>query len=297
VSELTHLGSGKVRELYDAGEGQLLLVASDRISAFDVVLPTPIPHKGRVLTGISAFWFAQTEQIVPNHLRSLRIEDIPGDTPDPELRGRSMLVQRLDMLPVEVVVRGYLAGSGFLDYQATGSISGVELPPGLRLAEQLPEPIVTPAFKATSGHDTNITVEQARDLCGSAFDQAASAALAVYEHAAEHARSRGIVLADTKFEFGLDATGRLVLADEVLTPDSSRFWPAASVVAGASPPSFDKQYVRDWLLAQPWDRTYPGPELPTEVAEGTSARYREAYEQLTGRPFAAYLEEQGVECA
>ena len=297
MPELTHLGSGKVRELYDAGEGRLLLVASDRISAFDVVLPTAIPDKGRVLTGISAFWFAETEHIVPNHLLSLDVDEIPGDSAGDDLRGRSMLVQRLDMLPVEVVVRGYLAGSGFADYEATGAISGVQLPAGLRLAERLPEPIVTPAFKATSGHDTNITAEQARVLCGDAFDLAAAAGLAVYEHAAEHARARGIVLADTKFEFGLDARGRLVLGDEVVTPDSSRFWPAASVVRGSSPPSYDKQYVRDWLLGQAWDRTPPGPELPRAVVDGTAARYREAYEQLAGRPFSAYLDEQGVECA
>jgi phosphoribosylaminoimidazole-succinocarboxamide synthase len=298
VSELTHLGSGKVRELYDAGDGQLLLVASDRISAFDVVLSTPIPHKGRVLTGLSAFWFAQIASIVPNHLLSLRLEDVPGDDHDPELRGRIMLVRRLEMLPVEFVVRGYLAGSGLVDYEATGAVSGVALPTGLRLADQLPEPVVTPAFKATSGHDSNITAEEARALCGGdAYDRAAAAALAVYRHAAEHARARGIVLADTKFEFGLDAQGVVVLGDEVLTPDSSRFWPADSVVPGSSPPSFDKQYVRDWLLAQPWDKTYPAPELPPEVAAGTSERYRAAYDQLTGRPFSAYLEEQGVECA
>jgi phosphoribosylaminoimidazole-succinocarboxamide synthase len=298
VSELIHLGSGKVRELYDAGDDQLLLVASDRISAFDVVLPTPIPHKGRVLTGLSAFWFAQTSSIVPNHLRSLRLEDVPGTDHDPDLGGRIMLVRRLEMLPVEFVVRGYLAGTGFLDYQATGAVSGVALPAGLRLAERLPEPVVTPAFKATSGHDSNITAEEGRALCGGEpYDRAAAAALAVYRHAAEHARARGIVLADTKFEFGVDARGEVVLADEVLTPDSSRFWPVESIVPGSSPPSFDKQFVRDWLLQQPWDKTYPGPELPREVAEGTSERYRAAYDQLTGRPFSAYLEEQGVECA
>jgi phosphoribosylaminoimidazole-succinocarboxamide synthase len=295
VPELVHLGSGKVRELYDAGEGQLLLVASDRISAFDVVLPTPIPQKGRVLTGLSAFWFAQTAAIVPNHLHSLRLEDVPGDDHDPELRGRIMLVRRLEMLPVEFVVRGYLAGSGFVDYRATGAVSGVALPPGLQLADELPEPIVTPAFKATSGHDANITAEEARALCGGdPYDRAAAAALAVYRHAAEHARARGIVLADTKLEFGLDASGEVVLGDEVLTPDSSRFWPAESIVRGQSPPSYDKQYVRDWLLAQPWDRTYPGPELPRDVADGTSARYREAYDRLADRPFSAYLEEQGI---
>jgi phosphoribosylaminoimidazole-succinocarboxamide synthase len=295
VSDLIHLGSGKVRELYDAGEGQLLLVASDRISAFDVVLPTPIPQKGRVLTGLSAFWFAQTAAIVPNHLLSLRLEDVPGDDHDQELRGRIMLVRRLEMLPVEFVVRGYLAGSGFVDYQATGAVSGVALPPGLQLADELPEPIVTPAFKATSGHDANITAEEARSLCGGdPYDRAAAAALDVYRHAAEHARARGIVLADTKLEFGVDASGEVVLGDEVLTPDSSRFWPGESIVRGQSPPSYDKQYVRDWLLAQPWDRAYPGPELPPDVAEGTSARYREAYDRLADRPFSAYLEEQGI---
>jgi phosphoribosylaminoimidazole-succinocarboxamide synthase len=298
VPELAHLGSGKVRELYDAGDDQLLLVASDRISAFDVVLPTPIPQKGRVLTGLSAFWFARTEAIVPNHLVSVRLEDVPGTDLDPELRGRIMLVRRLRMLPVEFVVRGYLAGSGLRDYRSTGTISGVPLPPGLRIAEQLPAPIVTPARKATSGHDENITAEEARELCGGdAYDRAAAAAVRVYQHAVAHARSCGIIVADTKFEFGLDPAGEVVLGDEVLTPDSSRFWPAEEVDAGATPPSFDKQYVRDWLEAQPWDKTDPGPDLPTEVAEGVSARYREAYGLLAGRPFARYLEEQGVECA
>ena len=298
MPELVHVGSGKVRELYDAGDGLLALVASDRISAFDVVLPTPIPDKGRVLTGLSAFWFSQTAAIVPNHLVSLRLDDIPGESHDPELRGRVMLVRRLAMLPVEFVVRGYLAGSGWRDYSSSGAISGVPLPRGLRLADELPEPVVTPAMKATSGHDENITADEARDLCGGEpYDRAAAAALAIYRHAVEHARPRGIVVADTKFEFGLDAAGELVLGDEVLTPDSSRFWPSDSVVPGSSPPSFDKQYVRDWLEAQPWDKTYPGPELPRDVAAGVAARYREAYALLAGRPFSAYLEEQGVECA
>jgi phosphoribosylaminoimidazole-succinocarboxamide synthase len=297
VSELQHVGSGKVRELYDAGDDRLLLVASDRISAFDVVLDTAIPQKGRVLTGLSAFWFARTEAIVPNHLVSLRLEDVPGET-DPGLRGRIMLVRRLQMLPVEFVVRGYLAGSGFKDYLATGAISGVVLPAGLQLAEQLPAPVVTPAMKATSGHDENITADEARDLCGGdAYDRAAGAALAVYAHGAAHAASRGIVLADTKFEFGLDARGDVVLGDEVMTPDSSRFWPADAVRPGDNPPSFDKQYVRDWLEAQPWDKTPPAPPLPDEVAHGVASRYREAYELVTGRPFSTYLEEQGVECA
>jgi phosphoribosylaminoimidazole-succinocarboxamide synthase len=297
-SGLAHVGSGKVRELYDPGQGLLVLAASDRISAFDVVLPTPIAHKGRVLTALSDFWFARTASIVPNHLVSLRVDDIPGGPHDPDLRGRVMLVRRLAMFPVEFVVRGYLAGSGWRDYQATGAISGVSLPAGLRLADPLPEPVVTPAIKATSGHDENITAAQARDLCGDDyFDRAAAAALAVYAHGVEHARSRGIVLADTKFEFGLDEQGQVVLGDEVMTPDSSRFWPAGSVVPGASPPSFDKQYVRDWLEAQPWDKTDPGPELPADVANGVAERYQEAYRLLTDRPFSAYLEEQGVECA
>jgi phosphoribosylaminoimidazole-succinocarboxamide synthase len=298
MPELAHIGSGKVREIYDAGDDRLLLVASDRLSAFDVVLPTPIPQKGRVLTGLSAFWFSRIAQIVPNHLVSLRLEDVPGGPHDADLRGRIMLVQRLRMLPVEFVVRGYLAGSGLRDYRSTGTISGVVLPRGLQLAERLPEPVVTPAMKATSGHDENITADEARELCGGdAYDRAAAAALAVYAHAVEHASAHGIIVADTKFEFGLDADGEIVLADEVLTPDSSRFWPAESVSPGETPPSFDKQYVRDWLEAQPWDKTAPGPELPAEVAEGASARYREAYTLLTGRPFSTYLEEQGVECA
>jgi phosphoribosylaminoimidazole-succinocarboxamide synthase len=299
VPELAHVASGKVRELYDAGDDRLLLVASDRISAFDVVLPTPIPQKGRVLTGLSAFWFARTAALVPNHLVSLRLEDVPGTGHDPAMRGRIMLVRRLRMLPVEFVVRGYLAGSAVRDYGATGAISGVPLPPGLRIADQLPAAIVTPARKATSGHDENISADEARELCGGgdAYDRAAAAALLVYDHAARHARSCGIIVADTKFEFGLDAAGGIVLGDEVLTPDSSRFWPADQVVPGSTPPSFDKQYVRDWLEAQPWDKTDPGPELPREVAEGVSARYQEAYGLLTGRPFSTYLEEQGVECA
>jgi phosphoribosylaminoimidazole-succinocarboxamide synthase len=299
VPDLVHVASGKVRELYDPGNGMLVLVASDRISAFDVVLPTPIPDKGRVLTALSAFWFARTASIVPNHLVSLRVEDIPGEPHDPDLRGRVMLVRRLSMFPVEFVVRGYLAGSGWRDYQATGSVSGVALPAGLRLADRLPTPIVTPAIKATSGHDENIGADEARELCGGGdgYDRAAAAALAVYAHGVEHARTRGIVLADTKFEFGLDTQGELVLGDEVMTPDSSRFWPAESVVIGTSPPSFDKQYVRDWLEAQPWGKTYPGPELPADVANGVADRYREAYRLLADRPFSAYLEEQGVECA
>jgi phosphoribosylaminoimidazole-succinocarboxamide synthase len=293
---LPHLGSGKVRELYDAGDDLLLLVASDRISAFDVVLPTPIPDKGRVLTGLSLFWFARTEAIVPNHLVSGRLLDLPDGAHDPELAGRAMLVRRLEMLPLECVVRGYLAGSAWVDYRATGMVCGHALPPGLREADRLPEPLFTPATKAELGeHDENITVEHARDLVGGErFDEAQRTALALYRHAAQHAASRGILLADTKFELGVDPGGRLVLGDEALTPDSSRYWPADGYAPGSSPPSFDKQFVRDWLSAQDWDRTPPGPELPPDVAAGTAARYREAYERLTGSSFAAYLDEQGV---
>jgi phosphoribosylaminoimidazole-succinocarboxamide synthase len=287
VPELAHVASGKVRELYDAGDDRLLLVASDRISAFDVVLPTPIPQKGRVLTGLSAFWFARTAALVPNHLVSLRLEDVPGTGHDPAMRGRIMLVRRLRMLPVEFVVRGYLAGSAVRDYGATGEISGVPLPPGLRIADQLPAAIVTPARKATSGHDENISADEARELCGGgdAYDRAAAAALLVYDHAARHARSCGIIVADTKFEFGLDAAGGIVLGDEVLTPDSSRFWPADQVVPGSTPPSFDKQYVRDWATAQGWDKLPPAPELPPDVVEQTRAKYVEAYERITGESF------------
>jgi phosphoribosylaminoimidazole-succinocarboxamide synthase len=283
MPEAVHVGSGKVRELYDLGDERLLLVATDRISTFDVVLPTEVPDKGRVLTGLSAFWFARTRQIVPNHLLALR--------PD----GRSLECRRLDMLPVEVVVRGYLAGSGWSDYVATGEIGGTRLPSGLRESERLSEPVVTPATKATEGHDVNITESDAEALCGRPRYRAArEAALALYGFAARHADERGILLADTKFEFGMDGNGVLTLADESLTPDSSRFWPAAGYAAGKAQPSFDKQYVRDWCLATGWDRTEPGPELPPEVVKGTRERYVEAFELLTGIPFSRYLEGPAV---
>jgi phosphoribosylaminoimidazole-succinocarboxamide synthase len=291
---LDHLASGKVRELYDAGDDRLLLVASDRISAFDVILPTPIPGKGRVLTGLSLFWFQRTASIVPNHLLSVRFEDFPPDARDPELAGRAMLVRRLEMLPVECVVRGYLAGSGWKDYAATGSICGVPLPPGLREADRLPRPIFTPATKALSGHDENITADEARAVVGAdRYAEVERICLALYEHAAAHARERGIIIADTKFELGVDEDGRLVLGDEAVTPDSSRFWPADRYQPGSSPPSFDKQYVRDWLETLDWDKTAPGPDLPDEVAAGTASRYREAYERITGTPFQTYLDDHG----
>jgi phosphoribosylaminoimidazole-succinocarboxamide synthase len=284
VSEtLTHLGSGKVREIYALDEERLLLVASDRISTFDVVLPTPIPDKGRVLTGLSAFWFARTQGIVPNHLLALRDD------------GRSLECRRLAMLPVEVVVRGYLAGSGWKDYLATGAICGHRLPSGLQESDRLPQPIVTPAAKASSGHDLNIDEEKAARLCGEQeYDAARQAAIALYRFAEAHAARSGIVLADTKFEFGADADGVIVLADEALTPDSSRFWPADDYAPGRSRPSFDKQYVRDWCESTGWDKTAPGPELPPDIVDGTRRRYVEAFERITGLPFDEYLADPRV---
>jgi phosphoribosylaminoimidazole-succinocarboxamide synthase len=272
-----HLGSGKVRDLYALDDDVLLLVASDRISTFDVVLPTPIPDKGRILTGLSAFWFARTRDLVPNHLLAVRAD------------GRSLECRRLRMLPVEVVVRGYLAGSGWRDYARHSSVCGHPLPPGLREGDRLPEPIVTPATKAAAGHDENITEEVADQLCGGRFGEARDAALALYRFGAEHAGQRGILLADTKFELGLDPDGTLVLGDEALTPDSSRFWPADRYAPGGPQPSFDKQFVRDWCEEAGWDKSPPGPELPEHVVAGTRARYVEAFERLTGIEFARYL--------
>ena len=278
-----HVGSGKVRELYALDDERLLLVASDRISTFDVVLPTEIPDKGRVLTGLAAFWFARTRQLVPNHLLALRDD------------GRSTECRRLEMLPIECVVRGYLAGSGWKDYLATGATSGHSLPAGMRESDQLPEPIFTPATKAQSGHDENIDAEQAAELVGQdRFREVERIALALYEHAAEYARERGIIIADTKFEFGLDDEGRLVLGDEALTPDSSRFWPADEYAPGGAQPSFDKQFVRDYCETLGWDKTAPGPELPDDVVAGTRARYVEAFERMTGIAFDDYVADPDV---
>jgi phosphoribosylaminoimidazole-succinocarboxamide synthase len=279
----THIASGKVREIFELDEDRLLLVASDRISTFDVVLPTEIPDKGRVLTGLSAFWFARTRDIVPNHVLSL------GDD------GRSTEARRLRMLPVECVVRGYLAGSGWKDYVATGATSGHALPPGLRESERLPEPIFTPATKATEGHDENIARERAAELVGEdLLADVERISISLYRFAAEHAAARGIILADTKFEFGLDGDAELVLGDEALTPDSSRFWPADDYEAGRSQPSFDKQYVRDYCESLGWDKAPPGPELPADVVAGTRARYVEAFERLTEIPFGRYLADPSV---
>jgi phosphoribosylaminoimidazole-succinocarboxamide synthase len=290
-----HVASGKVREIYRYGD-TLLMVASDRISAFDVVMPTPIPHKGRVLTALSRFWFDQTAMLVPNHMISVLPEAFSEQAnEDPDLIGRSMLVRRLTMLPIECVVRGYLAGSGWKDYKATGAVCGHSLPSGLRESERLPSPIFTPATKNTEGHDINIDKATARLLVGDErLDRLEELSLAVYDAAAATAAEKGLILADTKMEFGIDQLGDLVLGDELLTPDSSRFWPADGYEPGGPQPSFDKQYVRDHLETLDWDKTPPGPELPPEVVEGTQRRYFEAYERLVGEPFEAYLQRMGV---
>lgn len=283
MPEAVHLASGKVRELYELDADRLLLVASDRISTFDVVHPTEIPDKGRVLTGLAAFWFAKTRTLCPNHLLAVRAD------------GRSTECRRLAMLPIECVVRGYITGSGWKDYRAHGEVCGHRLPVGLRESDRLPDPMFTPATKAQTGHDQNITGAQAAALVGAErFADVERVSLALYRFASDHARERGIIIADTKFEFGLDRDGRLVLGDEALTPDSSRFWPADRYVPGGPQPSFDKQFVRDFCERSGWDKTPPGPELPPEVVSGTRARYVEAFERLTGIAFDDYLRDPTV---
>jgi phosphoribosylaminoimidazole-succinocarboxamide synthase len=290
-----HVGSGKVREIYRFGD-ELLLVASDRISAFDVIMPTPIPDKGRVLTGLSLFWFQRTGDLVRNHLLTARPSEMPDVArQEPDIEGRTMLVRRLTMFPIECVVRGYLAGSAWKEYQAGGTVCGHALPPGLQESDRLPEPIFTPATKAESGHDINIDLATAGLLIGrDRVAELEQLSITVYQQAADYAAERGIIIADTKFEFGLDEAGRVVLGDEVLTPDSSRFWPVEGYEPGRTQPAFDKQYLRDWLETLDWDKSPPGPELPDEIAAGTRSRYVEAYELLTGEPFAAYLQRMGV---
>jgi len=284
LADLPLVASGKVREMYDLGD-RLLMVASDRISTYDAVHPTPIPDKGKVLTGLSVFWFERLGDIVPNHMVSFT-DGVPEET-----RGRALSVRRLQMLPVECVVRGYITGSGWKDYQATGSVSGIALPPGLRESEQLPEPIFTPSTKAEIGHDEAIDFEQAAGLVGdrALMERVRDVSIALYSAAAAHARENGVILADTKFELGLDGD-ELVLGDEVLTPDSSRYWPAEDYEIGRGQPSFDKQYVRDWASQSGWDKAPPAPSIPSDVVAGTRARYIEAYERITGEPFQRWLD-------
>jgi phosphoribosylaminoimidazole-succinocarboxamide synthase len=282
--DLPLVASGKVREIYELGD-RLLLVASDRISTYDVVHPNGIPDKGKVLTGISAFWFNKTGHIVPNHYISAT-DGVPA-----EVRGRAMAVTRLNMLPVECVVRGYITGSGWKDYQSSGRVSGIELPAGLRESERLPTPIFTPSTKADEGHDEPIDLERAAEILGDRelAAQLRDVSIALYSFAAEQAAARGVILADTKFEFGLDADGRLVLGDEALTPDSSRYWPSDGYEPGHGQPSFDKQYVRDWASSTGWDKAPPAPAIPDDVVAGTRAKYVEAYELVTGEPFDAWV--------
>jgi phosphoribosylaminoimidazole-succinocarboxamide synthase len=279
------LASGKVREIYDLG-GDLLMVASDRISTYDVVHPNTIPDKGKVLTGLSVLWFGLTEGIVPNHFISTT-DGVPEES-----RGRALRVKRLEMLPVECIVRGYITGSGWKDYQRTGTVSGIELPAGLQESERLPAPIFTPSTKAEEGHDEAIDLAQAGELVGSAelAGRLRDVSIAVYEAVAAHALERGVILADTKFEFGFDGDGTLTLGDEVCTPDSSRFWPADDSAVGRGQASFDKQFVRDWASGTGWDKTPPAPEIPADVVAATRERYVTAYEKLAGEPFSAWLE-------
>ena len=285
------LARGKVRDIYAVGEDRLLLIASDRISTYDVVHPTPIPDKGRVLTGMSAFWFDRTQDICDNHLISFT------ETPA-ECRGRGLLVERLEMLPVECVVRGYITGSGWKDYQANGTVCGIPLAAGLEESEQLPEPIFTPATKAEVGdHDENVDFDRAAEIVGdrALLEEVRRLSIELYVFGAAHAREHGIILADTKFEFGRRPDGTLVLADEVLTPDSSRFWPAQGYEPGRPQPSFDKQYVRDWAADSGWDKTPPAPPLPTKVVDRTRALYIEAYERIAGEPFSHWLDRSGAQ--
>jgi phosphoribosylaminoimidazole-succinocarboxamide synthase len=284
IKSLPLLARGKVRDIYGVGDGHLLIVTTDRLSAFDVVLPDPIPGKGAVLTAVSNFWFARTAALVPNHLADIPLEEVLPDAAErAEVEGRAVVVRKLRALPVEAIVRGYLIGSGWKDYQASGAVCGIALPPGLQLAGRLPEAVFTPSTKADVGdHDINIDFDRVGELLGKGLaEQVRDVSLQIYTSCAAYALERGIIIADTKFEFGLDENDRLVLIDEVLTPDSSRFWPADSYRPGESPASFDKQYVRDYLETLDWDKTPPGPTLPAEVITNTAAKYREAQQRLT----------------
>ena len=284
LNSLPLIQRGKVRDIYAVDDDHMLIVTTDRLSAFDVILPTPIPGKGEVLTQVSNFWFEKMRDIIPNHLSDLKLEEVvPDATERAPLEKRSIIVRKLKPLPIEAIVRGYLIGSGWKDYQQTGSVCGIPLPEGLQLADQLPEPIYTPSTKADVGdHDINVDFEHTVTLVGQDIaEQVRDVSLHIYKEAAAYARERGIIIADTKFEFGLDENGNLVLIDEALTPDSSRFWPADTYRPGISPPSFDKQFVRDYLETLDWDKTAPGPELPAEIAEKTAQKYREALRRLT----------------
>jgi phosphoribosylaminoimidazole-succinocarboxamide synthase len=290
ISSLKLLHQGKVRDIYDVDAHTMLLVATDRLSAFDVVLPTPIKDKGAILTEIANFWFERLGHIVPNHLTGIEPQSVVKEEAEKaQLGKRAIVVKKLKPLPIESIVRGYLVGSGWKEYKASGTVCGIPLPPGLLEASKLPEPIFTPSSKAEVGdHDVNITLQQTAGLLGQDLAKTvASVSIQLYKEAAQYALSKGIIIADTKFEFGLDSTGQLYLIDEVLTPDSSRFWPADQYVVGQNPPSYDKQYVRDWLEASGWNKTPPGPELPAEVAEKTSEKYREAFQKLTGSAFSS----------
>lgn len=290
MTDAKHVGSGKVRELFEVGDDQLLLVASDRISAYDVVLPQDIPDKGKVLTGLSHHWFGSMASVCPNHLISVRERDLP-DVGIDDLAGRATLCKRAEPLPIEFVVRGYITGSGWSDYQKTGEVCGHRLPAGLRESDRLPTPLLTPATKAVTGHDENITEKEAAGIAGAeTYETAKGYALALYEKGAEEALQRGVIIADTKFEFGL-VDGEVILIDEVMTPDSSRFWPEDQYEPGRSQPSFDKQYVRDWLSGSGWDRNPPPPDLPDDVVDATRKRYIEAYERVSGRSFEQWLSE------
>ncbi|MDP9299126.1 MAG: phosphoribosylaminoimidazolesuccinocarboxamide synthase [Actinomycetota bacterium] len=286
---------GKVRDIYDAGDAALLLVASDRISAFDVVLPNPIPDKGRVLTGLSSFWFERTRDLVANHVITATRSEFPAPFDgDPELAGRAMLVRRAEVIPIECVARGYLSGSGWVQYRRSGSVCGIALPPGIAEAEQLPEPIFTPTTKAAAGHDEPLTAQEAADRIGRGLsERLKELTLEIYERAASVSLERGIILADTKLEFGF-CEGELILIDEACTPDSSRLWPADAYEPGRAQPSLDKQPVRDWLDASGWDHEPPPPVLPAEVVARTTAAYVDAYERLTGEPFDGYLGRMGA---
>jgi len=288
IKSLKLINQGKVRDIYDINDQHMLLVASDRLSAFDVILPTPIQDKGAILTKIANFWFDKLQHVVPNHLTGIDPDSVVTDPAEKaQLGPRALVVKKLKPLPIEAIVRGYLAGSGWKEYKASQSVCGIPLPAGLQEASQLPEPLFTPSSKAEVGdHDENITLEKCAQLLGKELaDKVARISVQLYKEAAAYALSRGIIIADTKFEFGLDEAGELYLIDEVLTPDSSRFWPQDQYQVGSNPPSFDKQYVRDWLESTGWNKTPPGPQLPDDVAASTAAKYREAYERLTGKPF------------